>query len=263
MRTGWEHDVPDDDSVLRQWVLTNLTRYRTLVERVRGQIDVWDAAALFDTGSSVVFDNAAVLRRPMTADEVDELIDTAHIFFSDERPWLLLSAWPLPDLAQGGLQLMGHPPFMMRVAGAPAGGRRTVEGLEIRSVTPELAPVFAETLEAGFGMADVKSSPWADPGAFGPDLEGFLGYVDGEPVATSAAFLAHGIVDVEGVSCLDSHRGKGIGEAMTWAATLADPDRNAMLMASDLGAPIYLRMGYLTVLRMTLWFSPGASAGSS
>ncbi len=50
---------------------------------------------------------------------------------------------------------------------------------------------------------------------------------------------------------------------MTWAATLADPDRNAMLMASDAGAPVYLRMGYFTVLRMTLWFSPGATASVS
>src|SRR6185312_8812740 len=74
MMTGWEPNVPEDDSILRQWVLTNLTRYRTLVERVRGQIDVWDVAALFDTGSTAVFDNAAVLRRPPTAKELDELI---------------------------------------------------------------------------------------------------------------------------------------------------------------------------------------------
>lgn len=258
MITGWEHDLPDDDSLLRQWVLSNLTRYRTLVERVRGQIDVWDSAALFDTQSPVVFDNAAVLRRPNTAKELDELIDTAHIFFSEERPWLLLSAWPLPNLRRAGLQLMGHPPFMMRPPGAPV-GPRAVDGLEIREVTPALVPVFAETLERGFGMPGTSDSPWAQPGAFGPDLLGFVGYVDGEPVATSAAFLSHGVVDVEMVSCVESHRGKGIGEAMTWAATRADPDRTAMLMASDLGQPIYRRMGYVTVSRMTLWFSPATA----
>ncbi len=161
--TGWEHDVPEDDSILRQWVLTNLTRYRTLVERVRGRIDVWDAAALFDTESPVVFDNAAVLRRPTSADELEELIDTAHIFFAEDRPWLLLSAWPLPDLESAGLQLMGHPPFMMRPAGPPTRGPQTVDGLEIRAVTPDLVPVFAETLEAGFGAAGATVSPLADP----------------------------------------------------------------------------------------------------
>lgn len=255
MITGWEHDLPDDDSVLRQWVLSNLTRYRTLVERVRGRIDVWDAAALFDTESSVVFDNAAVLRRPTAASELDELIDTAHVFFPDERPWLVLSAWPLPDLTEAGLQLMGHPLFMMRPAGQPAGGRLEVDGLEIREVTRELAPVFADTLERGFGLAGATSSPWAQPEAFGSDASGFLGYVDGEPVATSVAFVSHGVVDVEMVSCVESQRGKGIGEALTWAATNAATHLPAMLMASDLGAPIYRRMGYLPVLRMTLWHS--------
>jgi hypothetical protein len=257
MRTGWEHDTPDDDTVLRQWVLTNLTRYRVLTERVGGRIDVWDAAALFDTASPGVFDNAAVLRRPMTPDELSELIDTAHVFFSHERPWVLFSAWPLPDLTDAGLTLMGHPPFMFRPAGeSPLGARLDVDGLDIVRVSPDDAPRFAQTSEAGFELPGGPESPWADPRALdADDIAAFIGYVDGEPVATSAAFLAHGVVDVEVVSCLRAHRGRGIGEALTWAATLADPSAPAMLMASDDGQPIYRRMGYLPIDRMTLWTS--------
>jgi len=257
MRTGWEHDTPDDDTVLRQWVLTNLTRYRVLTERVEGRIDVWDAAALFDTGSSVVFDNAAVLRRPMSTDELTELVDTAHVFFPGERPWLLFSAWPLPDLTDAGLTLMGHPPFMFRPAGEPPhAARQSVDGLEIVRVAPDQAAVFAETLEAGFGLPGALESPWADPRALdADDVAAFVGYVDGAPVATAAAFLAHGVVDVEMVSCLADHRGRGIGEALTWAATLADPSAPSVLMASDDGRPVYERMGYLPIDRMTLWFS--------
>ena len=53
MMTGWEHDVPDDDSALRQWVLTNLTRYRTIIERIDGRIDVLRTPpALFDAASA-------------------------------------------------------------------------------------------------------------------------------------------------------------------------------------------------------------------
>ena len=59
---------------------------------------------------------------------------------------------------------------------------------------------------------------------------------------------------------LRAHRGSGIGEAMTWAATLADPTAPAMFMASDAGQPIYLRMGYVSVLRMTLWFPQASDA---
>jgi hypothetical protein len=257
MRTGWEHDVPEDDTLLRQWVLTNLTRYRTFVERVDGRIDVWDAAALFDTASSLVFDNAVVLRRPISNDELDELIDTAHVFFAPDRPWLLMSVWPLPDLTTAGLQLMGHPPFMMRPPGPPKDARPGPAGLEITRIDEADAATFAATLEAGFGLPGTGQSLWTNPRVFGEELHAYIGTLHGEPVATAAAFLAHGVVDVEMISCLDKVRGQGIGEAMTWAATLADPDRPAMLMSSDLGRPVYERMGYLSMMRMTLWHASG------
>ena len=82
----------------------------------------------------------------------------------------------------------------------------------------------------------------------------WLGYRDGELAAVSAAYLGHGVVDVEMVATLEGHRGHGIGEAVTWAATLADPERPAVLIASDLGRPIYQRMGYLPIARWTLWY---------
>lgn len=256
MINGWEHDLPDDDTLLRQWVLTNLTRARTFVERVDGRMDVWDAAALFDTGSPVMLDNAVILRRPVTATELDELIDTAHVFFPAGRSWLLMSVWPLPDLSAAGLQLMGHPPFMVRPP-TPDYQPTNPPGLEIRRITPDEAATFATTLETGFGLPGASNSAWADPRVHADDLHAFLGLLDGEPVGTAAAFMAHGVTEVDMVSCLEGCRGKGIGEALTWAATLADPNRPAMLMSSDLGRPIYQRMGYLPVMRMTLWFVSG------
>lgn len=258
MMTGWEHDVADNDTVLRQWVLTNLTRFRTMVERVGGRIDVWDAAAIFDTGSPLVFDNAVMLRRPVSIDELEEIIDTAHVFFAGERPWLFVSAWPLPDLTTSGLSLMGHPPFMMRPAGAPIEPTPEPAGVEIREVTAAEMASFGATLEKGYGLPGASQSPWGDSRSLGTDMRAYIGYLDGEPVSTAAAFLAHDVVDVEMVSCLENCRGRGIGKAMTWAATLADPTRPAMLMASDPGRPVYERMGYFAVTRMTLWFStPG------
>ena len=58
---------------------------------------------------------------------------------------------------------------------------------------------------------------------------------------------------VEIVATLESARGRGIGAAVTWAATLADPSLPALLVASDLGRPVYTRMGYLTLSRATVW----------
>jgi hypothetical protein len=58
---------------------------------------------------------------------------------------------------------------------------------------------------------------------------------------------------VEWISARPEARGRGVGAAVTWAATMADPTRPAMLIASDLGQPVYARMGYLRVTRFTLW----------
>ena len=59
---------------------------------------------------------------------------------------------------------------------------------------------------------------------------------------------------VELVATLPDARGHGYGEAVTWAATLAAPEVPAVLIASDLGRPVYERMGYLALDRWTFLF---------
>lgn len=262
MLTGWEDDVPVDDSLLRQFVLGNVARYRYLAG-VLGTTDrPIEGGVLFDAGSRVVFDNALVLTRPPT-DDIYPLIEEAKSTFDASTPWIVLSAWPLPDLSATGLQLMGHPPVMFRPAGPPGpSARLQVDGLEIveiRAGDAAAMDAFAGTLEDAFPMEGARTSPWSSPAIPSATLRCFLGLRDGVPVATSAAFLDDGLVDVEMVSCRSSARGRGIGEAMTWQATLADPQAPAMLLASDDGQPLYRRMGYLRLLRVTLWFWPGAA----
>jgi len=82
----------------------------------------------------------------------------------------------------------------------------------------------------------------------------WVGRIDGRPVATAAAWVRGGLVGVEWISARPETRGRGVGAAVTWAATLADPTLPAMLIASDLGQPVYERMGYLRLTRFTLWF---------
>ena len=86
-----------------------------------------------------------------------------------------------------------------------------------------------------------------------PGWHMWLGMLDGEPIGTAAAHVTDTLVDIEWISTMPSARGKRVGEALTWAATLAAPDRPAMLIASDLGQPVYERMGYLRLSRFTLW----------
>ena len=81
----------------------------------------------------------------------------------------------------------------------------------------------------------------------------WLAVLDGEPVGTAAAHVTDAFVDVEWISLRPEARGRRIGEALTWKATLTETDRPAMLFASDLGQPTYERMGYRKLSRLTLW----------
>lgn len=81
----------------------------------------------------------------------------------------------------------------------------------------------------------------------------FSGYEGDRCVATAAAWLDDAATVVEMVSVRDECRGRGFGTAITAAATHAVPGRSAMLIASDLGRPIYDQLGYLPLLRYTLF----------
>ena len=98
------------------------------------------------------------------------------------------------------------------------------------------------------------------PALLGGPMRFWLGYVDGEPVAVSAAVCTRGLNLVTYVAALPAARGRGVGGAVTWAATLADPDGPAILVASDDGRPVYERLGYLALERWTAWLRPGGAA---
>jgi hypothetical protein len=170
---------------------------------------------------------------------------------------LLCSPFPTPDLRGDGLHLVGHPPFMVR----PPGGRgpEPVPGLEVRRVedAADLA-VFERTVIDGYPVPDMD--PDAVPTLFHPRyLDGtshlYLGLVGGEPVATAAAHVAAGVNHVEFVATLPEARGRGIGAAMTWAATVSKPQLPAVLIASDDGRGVYASLGYLATSRWTLWLA--------
>lgn len=254
MLTGWEPDVPADDTLVRRFVLANLARLEALTQRVGGRWESSDAAVLCDAGSPVVLDNVVLLRRPVAPHELARVLADAERFFPARRPWLLMSVWPLPDLSTAGLRLMGHPPIMLRPAGPSSRVRPAPGELEIRRVDAGSAATFGATLERAYPLAGAGTSPWGHPQVLTHDVVAYLGFVEDEPVATSAAFVGHGSVDVEMVSCDERFRGRGIGEAMAWAATLTDPDSPAVLLSSDDGRPVYERMGYLPLIRMALWY---------
>jgi hypothetical protein len=253
---GWGPSDPLDDTLVRAGVMSVADRVRHQATALgKGCIDDgrWVAAALADSG---MFSNAGVLVRP--PDDWSWVAPSLAALAPAGAPKILLSPFPTPDLRGEGLHLVGHPPYMVRPAGGA--GPREVDGLEVREVTDtdDLA-MFERTLIEAYPIPDMD--PAGVPHVFGPGYLGgasraYLGLVDGEPVSTAAAHVAAGVNHVEFVSTRASHRGRGIGAAVTWAATVADPTLPAVLISSDDGRGVYEALGYLPIIRWTLWLMP-------
>lgn len=255
---GWEPDTPAGDSLLRQYVLTNVDAAAHGARSAGGRVARWDDLAVADPASAVFFDNLAILLRPLPLTDLSGVVARLLDFYPPQRHFALLSPWPTPDLTAEGLELMGHPPLMVR----PPGGQAPPPpvGLEIVPVSDvEQLASFVDVLVESFSMPQGTETVIAGSTFLDGPVRLFLGLVDGRAVATAGAREGHGIVDVDWVATLAAERGHGYGSALTWAATLCRPGRAAMLIASDDGQPVYQAMGFLRLLRLTLWHRPSTS----
>jgi GNAT superfamily N-acetyltransferase len=258
LTTGWEADVPIADSLLRQFVHSYADRTAEMATAVGGRARRDDAAAFADLGSPFLFDNAVVLLRPPAPESLAATLDSALEFFPPHRAFVLLSVFPVPGaaFAERGLALMGHPPLMVRPFNATRGPLPS--GLVIRAVrTPAELAAFHRVLIDGFGLDASNTGTIADPRLLDGRLHRFLGTVDGEPVAVAGSAVHHGLIEVDWVATVPSARGHGYGTALTWAAIDAAGDLPAVLIASDDGQPVYEKMGFLRLMRLTMYSRTG------
>jgi ribosomal protein S18 acetylase RimI-like enzyme len=270
LTTGWEPDVPVGDTILRRFVYSYADRVALTARAAGGRAERGAAAAYADARSAFVFDNAVVLLRPPTGEGIDAVLDRAARVFPDERVWVLLSVWPTPDLTPRGLTLVGHPPLMIRPPDTrhlrnthhsentrqpEAAQGDAASGPVIRRVTDADALAdFTRVLVEGYPMpADGHSSVFTPELIADDAIHLYVGYADSQPVVTAGAAVGHGIVEVDWVATLPAYRRRGFGAALTAAALAARSDLPAMLIASDDGAPVYRRLGFLPLLRCTLW----------
>jgi GNAT superfamily N-acetyltransferase len=250
---GWEPDLAAEDTVLRRFVFAMADRVSAMALAMTGRVQRDERATMADLGSAFMFDQAVVLLQPLPDDDLEEVVREATTFYGTDRGWVLLSAWPTPDLRGAGLELMGHPPMMVRAAGPATSDAGAVPaGVEIVEVSnsAQLAD-FERTLVTGFPLPSAGAV--CSPALVGDPLRLFVAYDGGEPIAVSGASLMHGIAEIDWVATLPPARGRGVGAAITWAATVVDPARPAVLLSSDPGRPVYERLGYLPMTRFTGW----------
>jgi hypothetical protein len=272
LETGYGDNTPDGDNLLNDFARGHAAAFRALAvargDRMLEQDDL--QLTLLDNGSPSPYVNPAVLRRPLDDHEWRDAATVIHEFFAQAPggPFIVFSAWPTPDLRSFGFDLIGHPPMMVRPASPVE--IPTIAGFEIRQVRDlPNAEDYEAVLVHGYPVPELQ--PF-QPGCFLPERAlttpgwtHYLGVLDGRAVATASAFIDNQHVKVENVSALNDVRGRGIGYAVTAAATATKTDRPAMLIASDAGQPTYDRMGYVALLRYTLWLGhrrPASKTGS-
>jgi RimJ/RimL family protein N-acetyltransferase len=138
------------------------------------------------------------------------------------------------------------------------------DGVELRRLTsPEQAEDYWRVAGPAYTSIGFPPEMFASyrnhEGLMAENLVAFLAYLDGEPVSIAMTIVTHGVAGIYWVGSLEAARGKGLGRAVTTAATNAGFDLGAdvaSLQASPMGKPIYEAMGYETAFDYRLLMSP-------
>ena len=161
-------------------------------------------------------------------------------------------------LAQAGLDPAGDEPSTPGMVAFPidhdAIARRGAPDLEIRRVR-DIAGVDAhrQVVTAGFGSDPAVALGTACPGLLDrPDCAVYVGYADGSPVVSGLGWRSGRTIGVYSIATVQSARRRGYGAAMT-ARVMADGVIAgcdvAALQASEMGRPVYERLGFRTFVR--------------
>ena len=255
LENGWLPDTPVDDSILRGFVFNQADMNELVAREGRGRSHRTDDVSLADTGTAVAYLNQAVLLRPVLREDDPVLDEVERFYGSAGQPAMLLSLWPTPPLDARGWHLVGHPMFVARPPGPVPGHERP--GVRIRDIHAlDDIGTFERVLVEGYPMPEGAGEPagtFFPPAVVDEGLRLRLGILDGEPVGTGAVFVRHGVVNLCGAATLAPARRRGVWQALVWSRISEAPDLPATAFTSDYSRPGFLRMGFLPVVRCTLW----------
>lgn len=206
--------------------------------------------------------NGALAARPALPGDARLVAETVADFVAHgahEFTW-----WLSPDalgaswseiLQAGGFRHTQGPPGM--AVDLNTLGETARPELRIVPVTDAvLLREWTMTFIAGYEVPPDWGPPFIDLlSGIGLDLpvRHYLGYLDDKPVATSNLFLSAGVAGIQFVSTLRAARGQGLGAALTLAPLLEARRmgcRIGVLQSSDLGFPVYRRMGFQQVCQV-------------
>ena len=246
----------------------NLVEHAWLLGRIgpRPRRKEWTGSTA--VGNALPTDTTNVLYVGQPPPDVPRMLLEAREFFGKSTPWRVC----VPTRLQGGVGPsalaagMRRGPVVPRMVMDPIPERPTVPSeLTIRPVT-RAAELEDFILAGGRGF---RIPSWilrialpfvpapSRPGSPSPHL--YVGYRNGKPVATAGGMTSEGLVGIFFVSTVPEARRRGYGAALTWAAIEGGRRESAVasfLLASEMGASTYERMGYRRVDDYFDWVQP-------
>jgi hypothetical protein len=251
--------MPPDDraALLRVMDLSMWTMFTDAMRLAPGS-ELYETAAftLHANPDGTAFHNMVLPRGPQDA---EALLAAVRDFHGRRR--LPFSVWTrahadeaLEAALRGcGLVELFRMPAMALLA--DPGTRCEPAGLEIRRVTDDAGR--RDYLEVTAEAYSVYGTPRSIfdrvftslESLVAPHVAGFVSYRGREPVSAALVHLSHGVAGINWVGTVSGARGRGFGEAVTWAAVREGFRRGAALVnlqASPMGRPIYERMGFIT-----------------
>jgi ribosomal protein S18 acetylase RimI-like enzyme len=159
-------------------------------------------------------------------------------------------------LERNGLRFSVELPGMVAERIAPP--VKPLPALEVRRVAgPATVSAFCGIGSTCFHVPIAWFSEVFDSAGVWKRFAAYVGYVNGEPVATAATLLGGGAVGVYNVATLPDHRRHGYGEAvMRHALEQARREHGiecSTLQSTPAGYGIYQRMGYRTVTKVAVY----------
>lgn len=258
LEDGRRASTPDGDNLILDYARAEAEAFGVMVAANGGRLLDDEEAGLHlrDLAVGSPFGNLAALTRPVPEAATADVIARLRAFFGEAEggPYLVFSPWPTADWTEHGMVRVGYPPLMFRPPGPAV---TTAPGLRVVAVADaDTLADFERTLVEAYPAPEMQ--PWTRGSTFAPGMLDsawrlYVGYEGDEPVGTAAAWVSPAVTLVEFVSTRPECRGRGYGAALTAAASVAAPDRPAMLIASDDGRGVYDRLGYLALHRHTIW----------
>lgn len=216
-----------------------------------GEVIEIDGLLLTVLGAPVAAFNVAFVTRPL-ADPDSSLREAIDYFDGRALPFIVrvregVDAAAERALLSLGLQHTDSVPGMVMAEMLPS--PPAPDGLSIRTVGSEDdREAYAEILAAGFGLpVEIARRLTTERMLSHPEVELHLGYLEGEAVVSGALIRSEEVAGVYNIATVPAYRRRGLGEAMTWHAVRRGTEAGctiASLQSSEMGEPIYRRMGF-------------------